>query len=334
MNDSYSGKNGKVKVMYVGNSDSNTNNDRRKNKRLIDKSPKSSTRRNDRNNERSTEESWKTISQRKDAVINYSGISGKSQVDPEQIRRQRLEETRIYGEHACQAMFKYRPYAIVRAWFVQSITPHFRDVLKWMAVNRKAYHVVNEEELAKASGTKHHGGVCFLIKKRTGFDTEAYLAQSAKIDCVLALADIANPHNLGAIMRICAHFGVKGMILHNVAVMESGSAVRTAQGGAEYIKGIQSDNFSSTLNKFRQAGYAIVTASSHKSNIDIVKAQLPGKIVLLLGQKGDGITDSIWQKSDISLSIGGTGQVESLNVSVAAGIILAKWWQQNKVQTY
>ena len=61
-------------------------------------------------------------------------------------------------------MFRSRPERIVRARFVQSVTPRFRDALKWLAANRKAYHVVDEEELAKASGTEHHGGVCFLIK--------------------------------------------------------------------------------------------------------------------------------------------------------------------------
>ncbi len=44
------------------------------------------------------------------------------------------------------------------------MTPRFKEALRWMAANRKAYHVVDEAELAKASGTEHHGGVCFLIK--------------------------------------------------------------------------------------------------------------------------------------------------------------------------
>ena len=42
--------------------------------------------------------------------------------------------------------------------------PRFKEALRWMAANRKAYHVVDDAELTKASGTEHHGGVCFLIK--------------------------------------------------------------------------------------------------------------------------------------------------------------------------
>ncbi len=123
------------------------------------------------------------------------------------IRRQRREETRVYGENACQALFQSRPEAIVRAWFVQSVTARFREVLRWLAANRKAYHVVDGAELTKASGTEHHGGVCFIIKKRLSMAVSEWLSQSGEEDCVLALEDVSNPYNLGGIMRTCAHFG-------------------------------------------------------------------------------------------------------------------------------
>ncbi|CDG90426.1 tRNA/rRNA methyltransferase [Xenorhabdus bovienii] len=339
MNDSYSGKNGKVKVMYVRSED---NNDRRSNNdsRNNNKRPSSGKGRDQggrrRDNERpeysGDRSPWKTVSRPVEESLtpDHGGISGKSQIDPEQLRRQRLEETRIYGENACQAMFQNRPEAIVRAWFVQSVTPRFRDALKWMAANRKAYHVVDDEELVKASGTEHHGGVCFLIKKRNGLDVETYLQQAPAKDCVLALENVGNPHNLGAIMRSCAHFGVQGVILQDVAMLESGAAVRTAEGGAEHIKGIDADGFTTTLNQFRCAGYTIVTTSSHKGSTTLAKADLPEKMVLVLGQESDGLSDSTWEDGDIRLSIGGTGRVESLNVSVATGIMLAEWWRQNK----
>lgn len=337
MNDSYSGKNGKVKVMYVrseGDNDSRSNNkrpsgkgrdqgQRRRDNERTSRSPRANER------ERSP---WKTVSRPESDSLTpvHGGISGKSQIDPEQLRRQRMEETRIYGENACQAMFKNRSEAIVRAWFVESVTPRFRNALKWMAANRKAYHVVDEAELTKVSGTEHHGGVCFLIKKRNGLDAETYLQDAPVKDCVLALEDVGNPHNLGAIMRSCAHFGVQGVILHDVALLESGAAIRTAEGGAEHIKGIDADSLITTLDKFRQAGYTIVTTSSHKGSTALARAELPEKMVLVLGQERDGLSDSAFEHGDMSLFVGGAGLVESLNVSVATGIMLAEWWRQNK----
>ncbi|WP_086870697.1 tRNA/rRNA methyltransferase [Kosakonia pseudosacchari] len=276
---------------------------------------------------------WRTVSRAPGDETpekpDHGGISGKSFIDPEVLRRQRAEETRVYGENACQALFNSRPESIVRAWFVQSVTPRFKEALRWMAANRKAYHVVDEDELAKASGTEHHGGVCFLIKKRNGLSVQKWVANAAEEDCVLALEDVGNPHNLGAIMRSCAHFGVKGVVLQDAAVVESGAAVRTAEGGAEHVQPITGDSFVDALEEFRQAGYALVTTSSHNGT-PLFKAELPKKMVLVLGQERDGLSDVTLSRSDLSVSIEGTGNVESLNVSVATGVLLAEWWRQNK----
>ncbi|MGJ0127675.1 tRNA/rRNA methyltransferase [Pantoea sp. RHCKP32] len=299
-------------------------------------------RRNDRGDERrggygNSDSPWRTVSRapsadRSAAADNdksdHGGISGKSFVDPEQIRRQRNEETRVYGENACHALFQSRPEAIVRAWFVQEVTPRFRETLRWLAANRKAYHVVEDAEITKASGTEHHGGVCFLIKKRMGMAVAEWLSQANTKDCVLALEDVSNPHNLGAIMRSCAHFGVKGLLVNDASLLESGAAVRTAEGGAEHVQAISGATFSEGLEAFRKAGYTIVTTSSHQGT-PLAQATLPEKMVLVLGQEREGLSDTAFQQGDMSLSIGGTGNVESLNVSVATGVLLAEWWRQN-----
>jgi len=288
-------------------------------------------RRNDRDDRGFSDSPWRTVSRppvAADDTLHEEGTSSKPVIDPEQIRRQRQEETRVYGENACQALFQSRPESIVRAWFVQSVTPRFRETLRWLAANRKAYHVVEDAELAKASGTEHHGGVCFIIKKRMGMAVSEWLKQAESKDCVLALEDVSNPHNLGGIMRSCAHFGVKGLLVNDASLLESGAAVRTAEGGAEHVQAISGESFADGLEAFRKAGYTIVTTSSH-AGTPLAKAELPAKMVLVLGQEREGLSDSAFQQGDISLSIGGTGNVESLNVSVATGILLAEWWRQN-----
>ena len=353
--DELKNKSGKVKVMYVrsdDDSDRRTHNPRtgkgggRPGKSPVDgrnrparderDSRGGDRKRDDRKREGFGGEGsspWRTVSRapgdETPVKADHGGISGKSFIDPEVLRRQRAEETRVYGENACQALFQSRPDAIVRAWFIQSVTPRFKEALRWMAANRKAYHVVDEAELAKASGTEHHGGVCFLIKKRHGTSVEQWVAKADAEDCVLALEDVGNPHNLGAIMRSCAHFGVKGVIVQDAGVMESGAAIRTAEGGAEHVEPITGDSFIDTLERFRKAGYAIVSTSSHNGT-PLFKAELPKKMVLVLGQESDGLSDAAISSADLNIAIEGTGNVESLNVSVATGVLLAEWWRQNK----
>lgn len=352
MNDEFKGKSGKVKVMYVRGDEENK--PRGQNPRTgkggrsdaagqeRDRRPSrpAEARGRDRGEERGISRDqgregspWRTVSRPpvddEASQPAHSGISGKSFIDPVQLRRQRQEESRVYGENACHALFQSRPESIVRAWFVQSVTPRFRETLRWLAANRKAYHVVDDEELAKAAGTEHHGGVCFLIKKRTGMPVKTWLAQAEARDCVLALEDIGNPHNLGGIMRSCAHFGARGVLVNDASLLESGAAVRTAEGGAEHVTAISDESFEAGLEAFRRAGYTIVTTSSHKGT-PLAEATLPAKMVLVLGQERDGLSESAWQQGDLSVSIGGTGKVESLNVSVATGVLLAEWWRQNR----
>lgn len=349
MSDSLKGKNGKVRVMYVRSDEESRNrhHTKKNDKRHQDKQPKALYRakktvsqadnRSPLQPESTPYAAWKKEMRTEENMTAY----GQNQIEPDieqrldaldsaLIRRQRAEETRVYGENACQALFHHRPEAIIRAWFVQSVTPHFREALRWLAANRKAYHVVEDAELSKVSGTEHHGGVCFLIKKRQSFSVADYLSQQTKHqDCVLALEEVGNPHNLGGMMRSCAYFGVRGIILREPNLLESGAAVRTAEGGAEHIQAINGVDLPATLESFRQAGYTIITTSSHKGTA-LAQAKLPAKMVLVLGQESDGLSDSIWQQGDLTLSILGTGEVESLNVSVATGIFLAEWWRQQR----
>ena len=352
MNDELKNKSGKVKVMYVrsdDDSDRRTHNPRtgkgggrpgpsradggRRPARDERKGPgRDRDRDHSRDRDGDSSSPWRTVSRPPvdSAARPENGAApAKAMIDPEMIRRQRAEETRVYGENACQALFQSRPDCIVRAWFVQSVTPRFKEALRWMAANRKAYHVVDEAELAKASGTEHHGGVCFIIKKRSGISVQQWVDQAGENDCVLALEDVGNPHNLGAMMRSCAHFGVKGVLLDDAAIIESGAAVRTAEGGAEHVQAITGDSIIDALDAFRKAGYTIVTTSSHEGT-PLYKATLPKKMVLVLGQERDGLSDAALSSADMSVSIQGTGNVESLNVSVATGVLLAEWWRQNK----
>ncbi|STI48137.1 methyltransferase [Escherichia coli] len=189
MNDEMKGKSGKVKVMYVrsdDDSDKRTHNPRtgkggagvQENLVLtVAVAPPAMTNRvspvtASGKSRRGAQFPARRVMRRRKRPITVASVV-KVLLIRKFWRRQRAEETRVYGENACQALFQSRPEAIVRAWFIQSVTPRFKEALRWMAANRKAYHVVDEAELTKASGTEHHGGVCFLIKKRNGTNRAA-----------------------------------------------------------------------------------------------------------------------------------------------------------------
>lgn len=237
-------------------------------------------------------------------------------------------EGKVYGENACRVLFSQRPDALIRLYVSQQMAAKFADVMKYLAAAKKAYHIVDDAELEKVAASGHHGGVVLLVKRKPQQSLAAYLQQKGrKHDCLLALDGVGNPHNLGAITRSCAHFGVGGIIMKQPELLQSGAALRTAEGGGEFVDGLSCDNLPLALQLCKEAGYTLITTSSH-GGTSLYQSELPAKVVIVFGEEMFGVSKNVAKGADIALQIPGSGKVESLNVSVAASLILGEWYRQ------
>ena len=251
----------------------------------------------------------------------------KKPVSAKVLKQNRSEEAKIYGENACRVAFEQRPDALVRLYLNEQLAPKFADLMKFLAKSKKAYHIVTDDELEKISGSQHHGGVVLLLKRKPVRSIATYLQQPKKRDCLLALDGVGNPHNLGAIARTCAHFGISGILMKEAELLANGAAARTAEGGVEFVEGLHCDSLPLALKLCKDAGYTLVTTSSHGGE-SLYKTKLPAKVVVVFGEEMFGVSQSVAKAADIALQIPGTGHVESLNVSVAASLILGEWYRQ------
>ncbi|WP_333607854.1 tRNA/rRNA methyltransferase [Arsukibacterium sp.] len=244
----------------------------------------------------------------------------------------RQEEVKVYGENACLELYKNRAESIIRLYVNAQMAPRFASLMKYLAEHKKAYHLVEDAELEKVAASQHHGGIVLLVKRKPIASLASYLAKkSLNRDCLLALDGVGNPHNLGAIVRTCAHFGVTGIIMRDPQLLYSGAALRTAEGGGEYIAGLGCDDMPLALRLCKEAGYQLITTSSHKGQ-SLYHSDLPAKAVIVFGEEMFGVSTAVAQTADVSLQIPGTGKVESLNVSVAASLILGEWYRQHSAQ--
>lgn len=207
------------------------------------------------------------------------------------------------------------------------MAPRFGKVMKYLAANKRAYHVLDEQELQKIGGTQHHGGVVMLVRRKPWLNLAQWLAAGGSKGAVLALDDLANPHNLGAIMRTAAHFGVNTILTTSPELLQSGAAVRTAEGGFESLEIVRVANLPEALLDMQQQGYSVAMTSSHQGQ-PLYQEPLPQRLVLVLGEEKDGIAPELLAKGAFTLSIPGVGAVESLNVSVAAALLLGEWYRQ------
>lgn len=246
---------------------------------------------------------------------------------PRQVRRQ--VEQRVYGAAAAAAVFERRPQDIVKAYVDRAATAAFSSLLKALAARRIAYKLVEADDLQRLTETPHHGGVCLLVKRPVHPPLDALLQRLATRPraCLLLLEDVGNPHNIGAILRSAAHFGVDGMLLPEPRLAESGAVARTAAGGAEAVPVVGYADLG-VLERLAAAGFTTVATSSHEGE-SLFEAALPAKCVFLFGEEQAGLSGRAFAASATRVRVPGTGAVESLNVSVAAALMMAEHWRRH-----
>lgn len=231
---------------------------------------------------------------------------------------------KVYGENACLALFAERPESIVRLWATVQMSHKIGEVLSYLAENKKAYHVVDSEELARVSGTEHHGGICLLVKKPRAFTLQGYLDIPRNEDCLVLLDNVNNAQNIGGVLRTCAYFGVKNIVADNVENLYSAASMRVAEGGSEYIRVLETDDIDSALMHLRKSGYQVMHVSHNKQGDPLDKVRLKNKVVFVLSESS---TESLATPEDTQVRLTLASPIKSgLNIAVNAGVLLAKWY--------
>ena len=241
-------------------------------------------------------------------------------------RERRDAELRLYGLNAVRAMFARRPQALRKLYLAEARIPQLQPLLKWCVAHRVGYRVVDDADLQKLAASAHHEGVVAEVLREEPLPLSSWLRDlPAGPQCALWLDGVGNPHNLGAILRSAAHFGVAAILLpkHSTLAL-SGAAVRVAEGGAEAVPLVRLGREDNSLAQLRGAGFGLA-ATVVRGGSDLFQASLPRRLVYVLGAEGEGMSQALAAACDLRLSIPGSGAVESLNVAAATAVLLAAW---------
>lgn len=241
-------------------------------------------------------------------------------------RRRRDAELRLYGLNAVRAAFARRPQAIRKVYLAEAAIPRLQPLLKWCVAHRVGYRVVAPEELQKLAASAHHEGVVAEVLREEPTPLSTWLRELPPGPCcALWLDGVGNPHNLGAILRSAAHFGVAAVLLpKHSSLALSGAAARVAEGGAEAVPFVRLGREDNAIAQLHGAGFGLA-ATVVRGGGDLFAAKLPERLVYVLGAEGEGMDADLAQACDLRLSIPGTGAVESLNVAAATAVLLAQW---------
>ena len=251
---------------------------------------------------------------------------------PDRVRKQykKQEEFTLYGWNACMSAFKARPESLLRIFFSRARTSQLKEVKAFCGENKIPYRQLDQESLNKVASGVHHEGVVMVVRPLPPQSAHRLIrGKMPDKGLVVALDGIDNPHNQGAILRTCAFFDIEGLMVpgNGKATAIPSSAARMAEGGLEEVPVFTSSDLSSALRDCREQGWFVVGADADaKETLFSAKIKFPA--VVVMGHEQEGLSSRVKQRCDTRVRIPGKGQ--SLNVSVAAGIILAELDRRRK----
>ncbi|MPZ42026.1 MAG: 23S rRNA (guanosine(2251)-2'-O)-methyltransferase RlmB [Betaproteobacteria bacterium] len=236
-----------------------------------------------------------------------------------------MSDTRIlFGFHAVVGRLRRRPDSVHEIY----LDPARRDArARDLAARAAAAGVrvieADASRIERIAGAEKHQGVAarvVAIELRAGI--EDVIAQAQEPVLLLVLDGVQDPHNLGACLRVADGFGAHAVIApKDRAVALTPTVAKVAAGAADAVPYLQVTNLARTLKQLQQAGIWVIGADQEGAD-PLPAARLDGPLAWVLGAEGEGLRRLTRESCDQLVRIPMQGSVESLNVSVAAGICL------------
>lgn len=186
---------------------------------------------------------------------------------------------------------------------------------------------VPRADLDRLSGGALHQGLALVVPPYAYAHPDELLeiaADSGEPGLIVALDGVTDPRNLGAIVRSVGAFGGHGVVVpQRRAAGMTAVAWRTSAGTAARVPVARATNLTRTLREYATAGYMIAGLDA-EGQVSLDEFELAADpLVLVIGSEGKGLSRLVRQSCDVTVSIPMAGAVESLNASVAAGVVLA-----------
>lgn len=230
----------------------------------------------------------------------------------------------VYGKNVAEEYLKKNEK--VRKIYLQD---NFSDENLKLLIEKSKIPVIlrRKIELDQLANTLHQG-IILDVADFSYCDLHDFLD---KEDCFLVLLDhLEDPHNFGAIIRTSEAAGVDGIVIpKDRSVSVNGTVIKTSAGASENMPISMVTNLNQTIKELKDNGFWIVGTDMENST-DYREIDYSGKIALVIGNEGNGMSRMIRNSCDFIAKIPMYGKINSLNASVAAGIMIYEVVRQKK----
>ena len=213
------------------------------------------------------------------------------------------------------------------------LAANFNDqkILALIKNNKVAVQTVSPNEMEKMANGGVHQGIAAELKPYQTVSLQEIVAKAKKKEkkIIVMLDGIEDPHNLGAILRSADVFEASGIVLpkHN-SVSLNATVAKTSAGAINYVPVTVVNNLNQAIKELKEEGYWVV-ATDGSATISYSSLKYDFPVVIVIGSEGKGVSSLVLKNSDYIVKIPQFGHVNSLNASVAAGILLAEVHKSN-----
>ncbi len=243
-----------------------------------------------------------------------------------------MNVSKIYGIHSVQAVLDYSANKIYKVWFDSQRKD--KKHLALITQIQKLSCVVEKSDrkrLDKMTDGKNHQGIVIEVEipsVHSENELKHKVQTMSEVPLFLVLDQVQDPHNLGACLRTADAAGVHGIIISkDNSSGITATVCKVASGAAETVPVYQVTNLARILRWLKEQNIWIMGASGN-SKESIFSADLTIPLALVMGTEGTGMRRLTEQQCDFLVKIPMVGHVESLNVSVAAGVMVYEAFKQ------
>jgi len=236
------------------------------------------------------------------------------------------ERNFVYGLHAVRAVIDKAPERLLEMWMAEPRDDaRARDLKERASAVGVRIQAVSTESLVKLVGDVAHQGAVAAVRPLRPWDEHDLMMELSQIrgdPLLLVLDGVTDPHNLGACLRTADAAGVHAVIIpKDRSAGVDGVARKVAAGAAEFVPVASVTNLARTLDLIKEQAIWVVGTEGEAAQT-LYQADLDRRLALVLGAEGSGMRRLTRERCDFVVRIPMAGQIESLNVSVAAGVAL------------
>jgi len=222
----------------------------------------------------------------------------------------------IYGKQVVMYVLQNHPALVEEVLFSKEIDK--KVFSKFLKLGKKIIKLDNKKAQSLAQGGNHQG--FFLRLKEHEYHS---IEDLKKENFIVVLDGLTDVGNIGAITRSAYSLGMDGIVASGVKTLNNSGIIRTSSGAFLDLPFCLYPNTLDLVNELKQSGFTLIGATTGGTDLKKYgKIEKDDKVVLILGSEGEGLSNKIIKKLDLKVSIGMSNSFDSLNVSVAAGILM------------